>query len=71
MSSVRGEIIRQVTDEYLVTTKGQDPNTPAEVVQGDILEEIEKRIVAENVIRATGTKWQVPTKLYTIKVKSL
>lgn len=63
MPSVRGEIIRQVTDEYLATTKGQDPNTPPDVVQGDILEEIEKRIVAENAIRATGTKWQVPTKL--------
>lgn len=43
MPSVRGEIIRQVTDEYLATTKGQDPNTPLDVVQGDILEEIEKK----------------------------
>lgn len=59
MPGVRGEIIRQVTDEYLATTKGQDPNTPPDVVQGNILEEIEKRIVAENAIRATGTKWQV------------
>ena len=71
MPSVRGEIIRQVTDEYLATTKGQDPNTPPDVVQGDILEEIEKRIVAENAIRATGTKWQVPVKLSPFQIADI
>ena len=71
MPSVRGEIIRQVTDEYLATTKGQDPNTPLDVVQGDILEEIDKRIVAETAIRSTGTKWQVPVKLSPFQIADI
>lgn len=63
MPSVRGEIIRQVTEEYLATTKGKDPNTQSAEVQGAILDEIGARIDAENAIRPSGMKWRIPEKL--------
>lgn len=63
MARVRGEVFRQVTQEYLASPKGQDPNTSSDDVQGDILEEIRLQIEAENAIRPKGAKWVVPDKL--------
>ena len=71
MASVRGEIIRKVTDEYLQTPKGLDPATTPEMVQTDILDEIQSCLLAENSARPSGAKLRIPDRLTAAQIASI
>lgn len=71
MARTKSETIRIVTEEYLATDIGKDPQTTPADVQGDILDQLKSAFDLENTVKAKNEKWQVPDRLLPIQVATI
>ena len=62
MNNSKGEVIRQVTSDYLATIDVDNPPSPAEI-QGDIIKNMGDAFDLENALLPKGRKWHCPDEL--------